>query len=267
MGYSSHPPSSSALARPPFKTSPSTLLPLPSSACTLSMTAPLRTPRPSGMINSRLPIDVCEHIIDACYQGDLSSDYGFTLLVEKSYRTWSCTALVCSDWLPRTQFNLFCCVLVKSLSKCNLLLRTLSSSPHLASLVIQVHVKGYTVAKTHGLCTSYAKLLDPQLLKNCVHVYLDLPRHFSDFPRRFDRILFYPFRTSLTHISVELTSRDCSSIFRFLYTLPLLQHLCLICYTDVVPYIPDHAMQMLHKRPCPFKCLIRLILRLVCRII
>ncbi len=142
------------------------------------------------MINSRLPIDVCEHILDACYQGRFSYSYGFRLLDEESYHTWSCTALVCSDWLPRTRFNLFYYVSVNSPSECSPLLRTLSSSPHLASLVIQVHVKGYTVAETHGLCTSYAKLLDPQLLINCVCVYLDLPELFSDFPRRFDRILF-----------------------------------------------------------------------------
>ncbi len=123
------------------------------------------SPQPSGTINSRLPLELCEHIIDARYQEPSCRDW-FTPRI--LYRTWLSTALVCFDWLPRTRFNLFRHVRVDSSSDCNLFLRTLSSSPHLATLVIRVDI-GY---HEHQSCTLYARLLDPQLLTNRVHVYI-----------------------------------------------------------------------------------------------
>ncbi|KAI0770262.1 hypothetical protein C8Q74DRAFT_886639 [Fomes fomentarius] len=181
-------------------------------------------PRPSDMINShRLPLELCEHIIDVCYEEPALGYFPET--PRQLYRTWLRTALVCHDWLHRTRRNLFHYVWVDCSTNCNLLLllRTLSCSPDLASLVIQVNVGRYN----HELCALYARLLDPQFLKNCVHVHLSL-LEFPALSRRYANIVFYPFRTSLT--SLYDLHMDAMS----------------------APHIPDYDMQMLQKRPCPF---------------
>ncbi len=221
------------------------------------MAAPL-LPRPSGMVNSRLPLEVCEHIIDECYE-ELPLCRFFESPM-RLYCTWLCTALVCSDWLPRTRYNLFHDVVMHSDSK---LLHTLSSSPHLATLVIQVIVLSYN----HQLCASYSRLLDRKLLTNRIHVALRLqPEGFPALSRRHINIIFYPFRTSLTRLSVTLHMHSSSSFFLLIYTLPLLQELYLDCDSDhTVPRIRDNVMHMLHNRPCPFKNLTGLEIQ-VCRI-
>ncbi len=211
-----------------------------SSLCTPSM-APY-----SAMISSRIPLELCEHIIDACYVQRSGFRYRPDLPVVL-YSTWLSTALVCSHWLPRTRFNLYHHVVIDCDHD---ILPTLSRSPHLARLVIQLDVLSYK----HELCTSYARLLDPRLLANCVRVSLHIV-NFPDVSRRYANIIFYPFRTSpLTRLDVQIDQRSCSSVILLLYTLPLLRTLCLRSYkSKYAPHIiPDSVMHMLHKRRCPF---------------
>ncbi|KAI0760809.1 hypothetical protein C8Q74DRAFT_1299076 [Fomes fomentarius] len=138
-------------------------------------------------------------------------------------------------------------------SNYDLLLRTLSHSPHLADLIRRVHIVWFG----HEIYTFGARLLKPQLLKNCEHVYLQVSE-WPALPYRYANIAFYPFRTSnLTHFVAELRHDTCSPIIQFLYTLPLLQYLDLECTTSVI-HIPERYLQILHKRPCPFNCLTNL---------
>lgn len=205
-----------------------------------------------------VPLEVYEHIIDACYEEN--SIYYWSEINTDPYRTWLRTALVCSDWLPRTRFNLYHDIRMHRTPNYDLLLRTLSHSPHLADLIRRVHI----VWSGHEIYTFGARLLKPQLLKNCARVYLQVSE-WPALPYRYANIAFYPFRTSnLTHFVAELRHDTCSPIIRFLYTLPLLQHLDLECTTSAV-CIPEHYLQILHERPCPFDCLTNLKLY-VCRI-
>ncbi len=208
-----------------------------------------------GMQTSRLPVEICEHVIDACY-----ADPEWNWLCGTSYRTWHQTALVCYDWLPRSQLSLFRDIQIRSASQLDLLLRTLSDAPHLADLV-----HGVKIAPLESGYISFPRLLNPQLLRNCIRVDLfDIA--WQAFPSRYaDRIL-YPWRNlGLTHFAIELEQGCCASILRFLYTLPLLQKLRLYAASETV-HIPENVLAILHDQPCPFTRLRNLELW-VCRII
>ena len=71
------------------------------------------------MQNAFLPIDVCEVIIDSCYEWNGGEPR------RGSYPFWLRTALVCSAWLPRSRFNLLREVDLKNESHVCLLQRTL----------------------------------------------------------------------------------------------------------------------------------------------
>ncbi|KAI0788393.1 hypothetical protein C8Q74DRAFT_678258 [Fomes fomentarius] len=194
------------------------------------------------MHNSRLPIEICEHVIDACYH----DPDGYDWLHRTSYRTWCQTAVVCYDWLPRSQLNLFRDIDIRSASQLDLLLRTLSDAPHLADLVV-----GVKIAPLKSDYIPFPRLLNPQLLRNCIRVDL-YEIMWQAFPSRYaDRIL-YPWRNrAITHFAIELEQGSCASILRFLYTLPLLQKLTLDAMVKTV-HIPENVLAILHDQPCPF---------------
>ncbi|KAI0788388.1 hypothetical protein C8Q74DRAFT_1349805, partial [Fomes fomentarius] len=194
------------------------------------------------MHTSRLPIEICEHVIDACYHDPDEYDW----LHRTSYRTWCQTAVVCYDWLPRSQLNLFHNIEILSASQLDLLLRTLSDTPNLADLV-----SGVKIASFKSEYMGFPRLLNPQLLRNCIRVDLfGIP--WQVFPSRYaDRIL-YPWRNrGLTHFSMELEQGCCASVLRFLYTLPRLQKLTLMAWRETV-HIPENVLAILHDEPCPF---------------
>ncbi|KAI0788401.1 hypothetical protein C8Q74DRAFT_678795 [Fomes fomentarius] len=202
-----------------------------------------------GMNTSRLPIEICEHVIDGCYE-DPDKDW----LHGTSYQTWFQTAVVCYDWLPRSRLNLFHDIDIRSASQLDLLLRTLSDTPQLADLVFGVRI---TPVKHEYM--ALPRLLSLQLLRNCIRVDLfGIP--WQVFPSRYaDRIL-YPWRNqSLTHFGIELEQGCCASILRFLYTLPLLQKLTLEAMVKTV-HIPENVLAILHDQPCPFPKLRKLAL-------
>ena len=84
------------------------------------------------MDDSRLPIDVCEQVIDACY---------YQSPVKFVYPTWRATALVCSAWLPRSRYNLLYAVCLSQEDDVRLPLRTLQEAPHCADLICVLQVQ------------------------------------------------------------------------------------------------------------------------------
>ncbi|KAI0788386.1 hypothetical protein C8Q74DRAFT_677944 [Fomes fomentarius] len=199
------------------------------------------TPLRHGMDTSHLPIEICEHVIDACYE-----DPDKYWLHGTSYQTWCQTAVVCYDWLPRSQLSLCCDIEICSVSQLDLVLRTLSDALHLADLVF-----GVKITPVKRVYMGLPRLLNPQLLRNCIRVDLfEIP--WEVFPSRYaDRIL-YPWRNrGLTHFSMELEQGSCASILRLLYTLPRLQMLTLTVRRETV-HIPENVLAILRDQPCPF---------------
>ncbi|KAI0723359.1 hypothetical protein C8Q76DRAFT_392590 [Earliella scabrosa] len=89
------------------------------------------------MNNSLLPVEVCEYIIDLCYNKSLRGIF----FLPGSYTAWRQTALVCSAWLPRSRLNLLYKVELRNGRDVDLLLRTLQGAPHLADLVVRLTVQ------------------------------------------------------------------------------------------------------------------------------
>ncbi|KAI0758661.1 hypothetical protein C8Q74DRAFT_257960 [Fomes fomentarius] len=199
-----------------------------------------------GMQTSRLPIQICEHVIDACHDNRQSAWQH-----ETCYRTWCQTALVCYDWLPRSQLNLFRNIDIHSASHLDLLLRTLSDAPHLADLV-----SGVRIASRKSEYIPFDRLLNSQLLRNCIRVNLMRIPWKASYQYA-DRNL-YPLRSlGITHFAVELEQGSCASLLHCLYTLPLLQDLTLSAASKTV-HIPDNVLAILHNQPCPFNDLRKL---------
>ncbi|KAI0758665.1 hypothetical protein C8Q74DRAFT_258205 [Fomes fomentarius] len=192
-----------------------------------------------GMHTSRIPTEICEHVIDACYiDPDTSHLHG------SSYDTWCQTALVCYDWLPRSQLNLFRDIEICSKSDLDLLERTFSDAPHLADLVEGVHVflDDYI---------PFARLVNPQLLRNCVRLsFVEVP--WNIFPARYADHSIRPFvdNSGITHLNIELDQSSCDSLLQCLYTLPLLQELTLSAESGT--QFAEDVLAPLHDRPCPF---------------
>lgn len=81
------------------------------------------------MENSRLPIEVCERVIDECFyfrQDWYSSD---------RYMTLRACALTCSQWLPRSQYNLYHKLDFKDSKTTGSIVDTFTARPELAEHV------------------------------------------------------------------------------------------------------------------------------------
>ena len=204
-----------------------------------SQTLALSIPRRHGMLNSHLPIEICENIIDACY-ADLERDH----LHWSSYPLLRCTSLVCFHWLPRSRFNLYHGLSLRKASQLSLLLRTLSEVPPLADLILAIQIVPNEYIPFH-------RLLHPRILKNCLRVILTAFDQIY-FPPRYTDISLYPLHDSdITHFSISFQSGSCSAAIRCLYALPKLQHLLLRSDQDTV-HIPENMLAILRTRPCPF---------------
>ncbi|KAI0692843.1 hypothetical protein C8T65DRAFT_71124 [Cerioporus squamosus] len=111
----------------------------------------------------RLPIELCEHVMDAVY------DFYYQFVVG-SLRTLSRCALVCRAWRPRAQMILFDFVLVRDSDALHRLAAQLDESPRLRGYVHRLALRGYlhVPASTAVLFPTILRLRLP----NLTHVYL-----------------------------------------------------------------------------------------------
>lgn len=200
--------------------------------------------RRHGMLTSRLPIDICENIVDACHE----SPGGW--LRESSYPVWIRTAMVCSDWLPRSRFNLFQHIEIRIAAHLDLLFRTLSEKPYVAQLILEVEI-----SPREKECIPFVRLLHPLILTRCVRVYLHLHHtNWRALPARYADTSLYPCHGwGLTHLSITFGSANSTAILRFIYTLPLLRMLRLASSEPV--HIPANILEIWRQRACPFESL------------
>ncbi|KAI0704593.1 hypothetical protein C8Q76DRAFT_752181 [Earliella scabrosa] len=168
------------------------------------------------MNNSRLPVEICEHIIDSCRE---RQNYW---LRPASYVTWRQTALVCSAWVPRSRLNLLYEVELTDASDVDLLLRTLQEAPRFADMVLRLSID--TNNKNYH---SLAQMPLVLLLKNCVALLLYHTSWAKMYPSRHADRFLHPWSSRIVELQLEICSRALRTIIRFIWSLRHLQNLWL----------------------------------------
>ncbi|KAI0683528.1 hypothetical protein C8Q76DRAFT_318178 [Earliella scabrosa] len=164
------------------------------------------------MTIGRLPIEICEHIIDACWRSDVPRVFSYHVLRQ--------TSLVCSAWLPRSQMNLLYQVELTKESHVDLLLRTLQETPHLADLVVRLVVK--PVHKNAYIPFFRAPL--PRLLKKCIALDFCQLTWTPYSPRYAD--LYFPYWSGIVELHITIpVANVLHSLWRFIWSLPKLSAL------------------------------------------
>ncbi|KAI0706693.1 hypothetical protein C8Q76DRAFT_162735 [Earliella scabrosa] len=168
------------------------------------------------MENCRIPLEICEYIIDECREWEVRHD---------SYPVWRRLALVCSAWVSRTQFNLLYEVHIESPSHVDLLIRTLLSRPLLADAV-----RVLTVVGSDHNPGPFARMPLPRLLKNCFS--LEFYLSWSRIPPRYADMGLYLWTDGATVTQLLITWYRYASraILRYIWSLPSLQQLELRVY-------------------------------------
>ena len=100
---------------------------------------------------SRLPIDICEAIIDAC---------GCENYLRLRYTTLRACALTCKPWHPRSRYNLLGRVRFRRPQQVESFLETIIADPPLADLVHELHI---TPADAHH--HGFFPIANPPLVK------------------------------------------------------------------------------------------------------
>ena len=93
--------------------------------------------------DSRLPVEVCENVIDMLYSMDLQDQ------VEHSRALHSC-ALVCKAWRVRSQRNLFYSVVLQDTDALEKFAAVLDNGPHLSDYVHEVMLFEHITHTTAG---------------------------------------------------------------------------------------------------------------------
>ncbi|KAI0702739.1 hypothetical protein C8Q76DRAFT_232004 [Earliella scabrosa] len=163
------------------------------------------------MNHSRLPVDICEHLIDACW------DHSVHPRVHR-YATWRQTSLVCSAWLPRSRYNLLYAVCLSQEDDVRLLLRTLQETPHFADLICVLQVQADW---TRSVPITLLQLF--LLLKNCRAATFDfIP--WGVYPPQYARIGFFPL-SAVTDLRIDVDRSVLHNALRFVWSLHHLQFL------------------------------------------
>lgn len=102
------------------------------------------------MDDSRLPLEICELILDAC---------GCEFYIRLRYDTLRACALTCKPWHPRSRYNLLHRVSFRRPQQVDRFLSTITANPALADLVQELHV---TPADAHH--HGFFPIANPQLV-------------------------------------------------------------------------------------------------------
>ena len=206
------------------------------------------------MQNAFLPIDVCEVIIDSCYEWNGGEPR------RGSYPFWLRTALVCSAWLPRSRFNLLREVDLENESHVSLLQRTLLAAPHLAELVVRLTC---SAENTHFDCVvALATTPLPRMLKNCVNIELNTV-FWQPFPRRYIHVGLQPW-DRVQVLEIKLCPAGLRQAMYFVWSLPTLRKLYLTCSSITAHSMPRAAPLSTVRKPGACRVLESLILPSVC---
>ena len=169
------------------------------------------------MDNAFFPIEVCEDIIDNCYNV-LHNWQGSSKDFKESYGTLRACALVCGAWFPRSRYNLLHEVRLGSFDHVDLLLRLLTRKPQLATLVTAIII----IATDY---VPFARVPLPRLLPSCRRfVIVDIPSplrwSWNKYPPGYSRSIS-DFR-GLTELGLTVDGLSTPELFGIIWSLPLL---------------------------------------------
>lgn len=181
------------------------LLSLP--RCCLCSRSPSCPPSRRTMENSRLPIEVCERVIDECLHLDWPH-----------HETLGACALTCSQWLPRSRYNLYHELRLQVSKKASSIVDTFTARPELAE-----HVRVIDICPS-GRYVPLTQVLSLPALKKCQRLKMDIAP-LRGFPPRYVQNCLIPLLTKFVNV-VEL---DCTvklttaiDIFHVIWAMPQL---------------------------------------------
>ncbi|KAI0350155.1 hypothetical protein OH77DRAFT_1097687 [Trametes cingulata] len=200
------------------------------------------------MERSRLPLDVCEKVIDHCYrEPDFEDDYD-EISPCSSWRTLFCCALTCQGWLTRSRFNLYTAVLFRRPEDIDSFAETITLHPFLGHFV-----RTLIVTTRHRRTPSSDEVENDYMPFGRTDLIRRMPRLHSlmfcsgdsytrTYPPTFRALIArYPI-TSLT-ISVEGFG-SATTLCRFLWTFTRVEHLHL--RADISPIFGGRFWRMAH---------------------
>lgn len=160
------------------------------------------------MENSRLPIEVCECVIDECF--------GFKPWNGR-YDTLRACALTCSAWRPRSRYNLYHELRVWDSKAAGLIVDTLTARPELAGYVKTINIS----VEAYAPLTQILSL--PQLQK-CQKLGIDIG--CRRFPPRYVQNYLVPLLTNFASV-VELnftawSAASAVGFFHIIWAMPQL---------------------------------------------
>ncbi|KAI0751929.1 hypothetical protein C8Q80DRAFT_607350 [Daedaleopsis nitida] len=179
------------------------------------------------MENCLVPIEVCERVIDACYQPENLRGWR-TRVVTSSYFTWQQTALVCSAWLARSRLNLLHEVVLCSTTQVDLLIRTLlddvpagnSTGHRLADVVVCMTVHAWDAY------VPFTRMPLQSMLCKCVTYNLAEIGWRDHYPLRLiDAFMSSLWGKGIISLQISLERGLLFAVMHLIWALPMLQDL------------------------------------------
>ncbi|KAI0357764.1 hypothetical protein OH77DRAFT_1297995 [Trametes cingulata] len=171
------------------------------------------------MENSCFPIEVCERIIDCCF--DFRDHWD-------KYDALRACALTCSAWLPRSRYNLFYKVLLDCREKCDQYLAVVAEHPERARWV-----RVLEISATIHYCP-ISQLIAPHRHANCHELLLWVA--WKSFPPHYIYKVLGPLLrhcTNITKLRLDLeTFRTLSEMNCIVLSMPQLQTLRIVGRPD-----------------------------------
>lgn len=183
--------------------------------CCLRSRSPSCPPSRQTMENSRLPIEVCERIIDEC------SDFDWI----DCPNTLRACALTCSQWLPRSQYNLYHELGLEDSEAAGSIVDTFTARPELAE---HVRVIGIWPSDCYVPLT---QLLSLPSLKKCQRLEMNID--LTNFPPRYVQNCLAPLLTKFVNVvQFDYAMQSTASaigIFHIIWAMPQLLWCGLYC--------------------------------------
>lgn len=196
------------------------------------------------MENSRLPIDVCEEVVDMI-KTDIADYDIFNKRLRRPYRTLLACALACKKWQSRSQYNIFRSVVFNDTKQVDLLIRTLRDNPGLASVVTEIRTPWdfeYPVYIPLGRLSN--------LVPMCRNLNLDLGRAY---PAKYILNSVTSFSRTVSTMNLQFCSHSFSTIFHFLWSFPELRYLRLLIFIQT-PKLSEFLSNRLGAMRPPAAC-------------
>ncbi|KAI0356558.1 hypothetical protein OH77DRAFT_210713 [Trametes cingulata] len=180
------------------------------------------------MDSARLPVEVCERIIDTCLGSWQSALYGPQPIPAQDSATLVACSLTCQAWLPRSRINLYHDVRLGTPDDLTLFVRTIREGAWLAELVRRVNVFPPPAAESDSKAKdTYLSFAQGFLVRHLRRLnVLLLGVDWSHYPPTYHSLVA---RLPIKELHLACRFRKVSSLFRLVWSFPDLRSLSLRC--------------------------------------